>query len=437
MKRKRIFLLAIGVIFILFLGTLLYAILRIDDPYRYFTGLGERISVAPDDSKIAFSYFIDGKESIYTANPDGDGVKKITNLKEQRDHSPTFSPDGKKLVFLSKDSKGIHTLHVMNQDGSEARQLTHHGFHVTDAIFSHDGETIFFVAVEAEEYRKGEESREGFDLFSVDAEGGHIQKLTDADHFSMNNLSLSPDGQNIYYSEFDGLNERIYSYSLESGKVNTKPSILPAKIANKQSFNEPQLSPSGKQLAFTDVSRESQEKSLFKYDLFLLNLETKKMERLTDLKKAVTSPVFFHKENKIAFLENTNWPDEPAEYQLMILNVTTHSLEAVKLDTPQSKGGNRFIQMLNHTVNSLTLAILYMLLLSLLSVYLHYYYPGKMYLPVTVSLAIGILAFISSFAVAAMVNPWYGIGLGMLAAGILGCSFIVVLFILIFKRFAK
>lgn len=92
MKRKKLFFLAaIGVVFMLFAGTLLYAILRDDDQHKYFTGLGEQISIAPDDSKIAFSYFVDGKESIYTANADGKDIKKVTYPKEHRDHHPEYS----------------------------------------------------------------------------------------------------------------------------------------------------------------------------------------------------------------------------------------------------------------------------------------------------------------------------------------------------------
>ena len=64
MKQKRILLITIGIIFVLLAGTLTYAILKDDDPYRYFTGLGEEISVAPDDSEIAFSYYVDGEEAI-------------------------------------------------------------------------------------------------------------------------------------------------------------------------------------------------------------------------------------------------------------------------------------------------------------------------------------------------------------------------------------
>lgn len=78
----------------------------------------------------------------------------------------------------------------------------------------------------------------------------------------------------------------------------------------------------------------------------------------------------------------------------------------------------------------------YILLMSLLSVYL-LHYAGKAYLPSIISFSIAILIFAASFVVAAAANAWYGIGLGMLAAGVFGCSIIILLFIFIYQRFVK
>ncbi len=106
--------------------------------------------------------------------------------------------------------------------------------------------------------KKGENSKEGFDLFSIETAGGQITKLTDADHFSMNHLFLSPDGKTIYYNEVDGEKERIYAYSIEDKTRTTEPSFLPKEFANTYSFYEAELSLEEKHLAFTDVSQESQ-----------------------------------------------------------------------------------------------------------------------------------------------------------------------------------
>lgn len=76
MKRKRMLFVTIGVTILLLSGMILYSFLLGDDPHRYYTGLGESISLSFDDSKLTFSYYENGKESIYMANPDGTNVQK-------------------------------------------------------------------------------------------------------------------------------------------------------------------------------------------------------------------------------------------------------------------------------------------------------------------------------------------------------------------------
>jgi len=94
--------------------------------------------------------------------------------------------------------------------------------------------------------------------------------------------------------------------------------------------------------------------------------------------------------------------------------------------------------LLDRSVNIYTIAILYILFMGLLNVYLlHYRNLSKPYLPSIISFAMAGITLIASFAVAAAGNPWGGIWLAMLAAGIFGCSVIIILFVYIYKRFIK
>ena len=56
-----------------------YNILREEDSYLGYSGLGDSIQVTEDDRKLYFSYYLDGSESIYSAKVDGSAVEKITN----------------------------------------------------------------------------------------------------------------------------------------------------------------------------------------------------------------------------------------------------------------------------------------------------------------------------------------------------------------------
>ncbi|WP_058309043.1 TolB family protein [Gracilibacillus massiliensis] len=436
MKRKSTFLIAIGLAFLLLGGAISYAMLSDNDQYQYFTGLGSEISIAPDDSEIAFSYFTEGEESIYTVNPNGDNVKELTNNMNMRDRNPSYSPDGSKLVYMSENKENIQSLRVINHDGSEETTLTNNDLHVTDAIFSQDGKNTYFIAMESAEFKKGEQSREGFDLFITDLDGTTIKQLTDADHFSMNHLFLSSDGQEIFFSEFDGEEERIYSYSLNEETTHEKPNLIPEKLLANQSFYNPHLSSDGNLLAFTEVANE-EESTTFEYELFLLDIKEQSIEKLTDLQKSISSPTFFHNQHTIAFLANTNWAKDPAEYELMTIDLSTQNLETIALDTTDPTGKKWVMQWIDMSINGFTIAALYIVLLGLLSVFFLYYYPKKTYLASIISFAIAVLTFIASIIVAITIDAWYGIGLGMLAAVILGCSIVVVVFVIVFKRVVK
>ena len=60
---------------------------------------------SPDGGRIAFVARSDDNAEIYVANADGSGLLRITRNKAN-DGSPTFSADGKTLIFSSdRDGK--------------------------------------------------------------------------------------------------------------------------------------------------------------------------------------------------------------------------------------------------------------------------------------------------------------------------------------------
>ena len=66
-------------------------------------------------TKIAFESKRDGNTDIYIMNPDGSGQKRLTN-NPAFDMSPSWSPDGKKIAFVSL--RDGYEIYVMNADGT-------------------------------------------------------------------------------------------------------------------------------------------------------------------------------------------------------------------------------------------------------------------------------------------------------------------------------
>jgi Tol biopolymer transport system component len=78
-------------------------------------------SWSPDGTKIAFSRSSARRADMFLMNADGTHVRKLTG--ETDGFSPAFSPDGKKIVFVSNDGQTTH-IYVMNVDGTNVRGLT-------------------------------------------------------------------------------------------------------------------------------------------------------------------------------------------------------------------------------------------------------------------------------------------------------------------------
>jgi hypothetical protein len=75
-------------------------------------------------TKLAFASNRDGNSEIYTMNPDGSGVTRLTT-NPALDATPAWSPDGGQIAFTSTRN-GNSEIYVMNADGSAQTRVTSH-----------------------------------------------------------------------------------------------------------------------------------------------------------------------------------------------------------------------------------------------------------------------------------------------------------------------
>lgn len=427
MNRKNTLLGAIALVALLLISSISYMLLADRDTYKYYTGLGSGLAISEDDQLIAFSYFNNGNSAIYTAGQDGRDVKRVSNPERVYHLNPQFSPDGSKILYLSQDSNHIKSLYIANVDGANPKKLSNNFQHISGAVFSDDNETIYFASMPAEEFKKTEgETQEGFDLFSVKIDGSQMEQLTDRDFYTMDSLAFSAEKKEILFKDFDDINafdledQRVYTADL-SGEMPTD-------------FFHLTLSPKLNALAYTTITDESKDTSLFEYDLFLKDLKDGDTKRLTDLNSSVVSPVFFNEKNEILFLEYINWPQEPEEYKLRAVEIETKKLKELRLEIPDLSSSNFVMKVIDYSVNSWTVGLLYTVLFMLITVYVKH---EKVFLPSLISLAIGLFALAASFVVAVTVDPWAGIGVGMLAAGLLVCTIVLFIFAFVMKLLRK
>ena len=160
-------------------------------------------SWSPDGKQIVFSSDRDGNGEIYVMEVDGNNQRRLTN-NPNLDKFPSWSPDGERIAFMSqRDGHFIgdfglsYEIYVMDADGKNTRRLTNNRKTDVSPSWSPDGKWIVFSAD-----RKGDDVNH--EIYVMDADGGHTRRLTN-NRVDDTSPSWSPDGKRIIFtSQRDG-----------------------------------------------------------------------------------------------------------------------------------------------------------------------------------------------------------------------------------------
>ena len=114
---------------------------------------------AGDGSKIAFSSNRDGNYELYTMDPDGTRLLRLTN-NSGSDESPDWSPDGLRIAFISF-REGNVDIYTTDPDGKNQVRLTTDTHPDSNPAWSADGSKIAF-----DSYRD-----DNYEIYTMDADG--------------------------------------------------------------------------------------------------------------------------------------------------------------------------------------------------------------------------------------------------------------------------
>lgn len=207
---------------------------------------------------IAYAFTpVNGDAELFLINADGSGKNQLTHL-PGREYSPSFSPDGKQLVFYSHLNDSTWSLFSIAVDGSGVRRLT-----AVDNIwdwsprYSPNGQTLIFArTVLKPRYRS--------ELWTMDIDGSNAKRFGCIDG---QGPDWSPDGKRIVYFHYrEGLGD---IWLIDADGKNRK------RLTNHPAEDWwPKWSPDGKYIAF-------QSRRDGNHEIYVMNDNGTDLRRLT------------------------------------------------------------------------------------------------------------------------------------------------------------
>ncbi|OCG04740.1 Tol-Pal system beta propeller repeat protein TolB [Gilliamella apicola] len=177
---------------------------------------------SPDGRKLAYVTFEGGHSSLVLKTLDSGSVETIASF-PQHNGAPAFSPDGTKLAFaLSKG--GSLNLYMMNLSSKKITQITSDRSNDTEPSWMPDNQTIVYTSDQAGRPQ----------LYSININGGSPQRLT-WDNTQNQNARVSPDGSFIAMISTNNGEQHITRYDVSTNTyqrltdtfLDETPSIAP------------------------------------------------------------------------------------------------------------------------------------------------------------------------------------------------------------------
>ncbi|QJR14471.1 Tol-Pal system beta propeller repeat protein TolB [Usitatibacter palustris] len=184
---------------------------------------------SPDGSRLAYVSF-DQKKPIVVVQNLAQGTTKIVANFRGNNSAPAWSPDGKHLaVALSKDD--ITQVYRISANGGEAQRLTETNAIDTQPAFSPDGQWIAFTS-----------DRGGTpQVYRMPASGGAAQRLTFEGTYNVG-PRYSPDGKAIAFVQRENGRFRIALLELATGQVTA--------LTEGTLDDSPSFAPNGKMILY-------------------------------------------------------------------------------------------------------------------------------------------------------------------------------------------
>jgi Tol biopolymer transport system component len=231
---------------------------------------------SPDGVRVVFT--IDGQ--IWVMNADGSAQRQLTNQAGFQNQQPSWSPDGRKIVFSHCAVLSGFTLFcdldVMNADGSGLKKLLGGNWINQVPEYSPNGHRIAFAS-----------DRGGYisAVWVMNASGGGVKRLTDP-NLEAGNPDWSPDGARIVF----GTNccrprSQVWVMNADGSSPHPLTHMPPRGDAPAASY-----SPDGQKIVLLTNLNQLVHPTLCCWDLYQMNADGSHLHLITTQDAGVTSP---------------------------------------------------------------------------------------------------------------------------------------------------
>ena len=178
---------------------------------------------SPDGKKIAFVSDEKGDLDIYIMYKDGTGQKRLTNH-SGFDALVDWSPDGRKLAFVSNRDGELH-VYTVDIQTRDVIQLTFGEYRDGDPSWSPDGKKIAFVS----------NRTPGSGVFIMNSDGSNITQITPTGFLGHSRPVWGPNNNSLIY-EVGGGRNALKLYVMDLTTLEEMPFVIEQGISSSQSI---------------------------------------------------------------------------------------------------------------------------------------------------------------------------------------------------------